>query len=147
MKIYVAICILIILSSCKKSTPLDNLSFDYLLGNWERINEKDSLATFENWSKIDNLYLGHSYTLKATDTIWQEHIEIKKHADHIVYEVSDQPQSITTFMITSHSDTSFVCENAQNEFPKKIAYSKKGANLAAIISGGGPEILFEYAKK
>jgi hypothetical protein len=85
--------------------------------------------------------------LKGTDTVWQEHTKIKSQSNKLIYKVSDKINGVTTlFTITSTTDTSFITENPKNEFPKKIAYSKNGNSLNAVISGGGPDILFEYIK-
>lgn len=150
MKKLIFICIIFAFGNCKKSTTLPKSlsSFDYMIGNWQRSNEKDSLATFENWLKVqDTLIVGHAYTIKGVDTIWQEFTKIKYLSNDLVYQVKDESQSIINFMITSFTDTSFVSENPQNEFPKKISYMKKGNKLSAIISGGGPEIPFEFEKR
>ncbi len=47
---------LIILASC--NTGQDN--FDWLLGDWQRSNEKAGMETYESWKKISSTeYLGH----------------------------------------------------------------------------------------
>ncbi|MEM8566439.1 MAG: alpha/beta fold hydrolase, partial [Bacteroidota bacterium] len=47
--------------------------FDWLLGNWERINDKKDLKTYENWVKIGaDEYRGLSFTLEQSDTVWKE---------------------------------------------------------------------------
>jgi hypothetical protein len=52
----------------------------------------------------------------------------------------------TIFRITAMTENGFVCENNQNDFPKKIEYAYNGTNINAVISGGGPEIPFNYIK-
>jgi len=54
-------------------------SFDWILGKWERTNEKPDKQTFESWQKInDKQYNGLGYTMQGKDTIWKENIRLNK---------------------------------------------------------------------
>lgn len=50
----------------------------------------------------------------------------------------------TVFELTEIEQETFTCENEENEFPKKIKYSKSGKKLMAIISGEDMKIPFEF---
>lgn len=52
----------------------------------------------------------------------------------------------TIFRLTSIEREQFVCENKENEFPKKIEYKKEGDQIKAKISGGEMEIPFEFER-
>jgi len=48
--------------------------------------------------------------------------------------------------LTKIENSKFVRENLENEFPKKIEYSKNGDKLNAKISGDDMEVSFDFAK-
>ena len=133
---------LILLASCGQA---DN--FDFLLGGWERTNEDTGKRTFETWERRDaSTYIGHSYTLRGTDTVWQEHIVLSPIAGvwHYQVRLMGETQS-TDFKVTKSDGQSFTCENPQNDFPKSISYRKVGKELHAEISGGGTSAVFLFA--
>ncbi len=133
---------LVLLASCQ---PAGN--FDFMIGGWERNNEGAGKRTFETWVKRDaSTYLGHSYTLRGTDTMWQEHTVLSPIAGvwHLQVRLKDETQS-TDFKVTQLDDQSFTCENPQNEFPKTIRYQRAGTELHAEISGGGDPVMFLFA--
>ena len=110
-----------------------SLSFDWLLGSWERVNDPPGKQTFEYWEKsTDSLYKGMACTLKNGDTIWKERIHLYSVAKNWHFEVFVKNESKgTIFMITEIGQTDFTCENAQNEFPKKIEYKLVDSGLKA----------------
>jgi hypothetical protein len=121
-------------------------NFDWLIGNWERINEKEGKQTYENWVKLnDGAYRGIGFTIKDNDTVWQESIWLNKASETWNFEVKGKSDPMpTVFMVTAIEEGSFICENEENEFPKKIRYSKGENGIVAAISGGDMEILFEF---
>ncbi|MBT8235484.1 MAG: DUF4440 domain-containing protein [Bacteroidia bacterium] len=120
--------------------------FSYLLGSWKRTNEAAGKETFEHWKKInDELYIGLGYTMKESDTVWKEDVELRRSNDHWHYEVMGQSDSIPTpFKVTKIQAAGFECYNPVNEFPKTIRYWREGAFLKAAISDGTTEVLFEF---
>ncbi len=68
------------MNSCESTkTSADKPSFDFLVGEWIRTNEKSDRKTFESWKKVDkNTFLGCGFTIKNNDTISQEHLTITK---------------------------------------------------------------------
>lgn len=121
-------------------------NFDWLIGNWERTNEKEGKQTFENWVKINkDKYQGLGFTMKDKDTIWKETISMIKVSGTWNFEVKGKADSLSTvFIVTEIDESSFICENKENEFPKKIGYSKSEKGILAVISGGDMEIPFEF---
>ncbi len=131
-----------------KASNFNDSNFDWLLGIWKKTNDKEGLQTFEHWEKINETELrGWGYTLKESDTIWQESIRLSKSKDLWNFEVSQQGTiEPTIFKVTKIEMESFTCENPDNEFPKKIRYAKVERGLNAVISGDGKVILFQFIK-
>lgn len=133
-----------------KSTTLIEKSknFDWLLGNWKRLNEKDGKETFENWEKIkETEYSGIGFTMLKNDTIKQEKIRLIKNNEKWDLKVkSPEDTTYINFTGVSHNDKEFTCENNELDFPNKIKYWKNGSKLNASVSGGEMIILFEFEK-
>jgi hypothetical protein len=156
MKRYLFILLVYLQASCtppasqnSESVDAEPLAeFDWLLGEWVRVNEKEDLETFENWSKKnDTEYVGLGFTLQNRDTVWQEKIHLVKSTEEWNYEVSGKGDTIATkFLLTTIGKGEFICENENNEFPKKIRFSKNGKGITAVISGGDMEIPFEFER-
>lgn len=124
-------------------------TFDWLLGNWIRTNEKEDRKTYERWTKINpSEYSGTSFTLKDKDTIWQENVKLinDKNEWNFVVTPKGTPQQ-TVFRLTTLTDSTFTCENQNNDFPKIIRYFKSGDSFNAEIEGGDMKILFEFGKE
>lgn len=118
--------------------------FDWLLGNWARQNDPEGKQTFEHWrKKSESEYLGLGYTLEEQDTTWKENIRLIEESGTWRFEVSGEG-SMTSFRVSDTDSVSFVCENPDNEFPKKISYTRVGDKVNALISGGDMEIPFLF---
>lgn len=129
-------------------TKTDN-SFRWLLGSWERLDEEKGKSTFEIWKKVDEKeYSGFGFTLQNGDTIWQEHMRLKKDKDtwdlHI--KAPEDPEPVI-FRMTMSDSTGFTCENPEMEFPKKIKYWKSDVGFRASVSNEETEIQFEFAQR
>lgn len=136
--------------SCKENKKEIILSKtpEWLIGSWIRTNENPNKQTFEEWEKIsDKEYLGLGCTLEYSDTTFKENMRLVKLDNNWVLEVRGVNENMTPFVITSLSDSSFTCENEQNEFPKKIKYSICNNLLEAVISADSIEVLFTFVKK
>jgi len=127
-------------------TKEEMANFDWLIGKWERTNNRPGNLTYEYWEKVDDsFYKGFGFTLKDLDTVWQERINLIKTKENWQYEVRGQnAKKPTIFKLTKIESFGFTSENKTNEFPKKIRYEKVEAGLRAIISGGGKQILFDF---
>ena len=140
--------------SCKSTENLaaennNKETFDWLLGKWKRINDKEGQSTYEFWKKAGmNKYVGHGYTLHKQDTVWQENMQLKKENKSWSLNIyASNNSGIVKFKITEVSDQSFTCFNAQNEFPKTISYNRKGNQINAIISDEENSIPFNFIKE
>ena len=156
MRRVLIIVVVIFTVSCKNSPSVDtNIesttvteNFDWLLGNWHRINEKDGKETYEIWNKKTNTeYIGVGFTLQNNDTIWKEDIKLIKSDDDWNFVVAGKGKTNPTiFKLTMIENESFTCNNELNEFPKKIKYSKNENKIIAVISGGEAKVLFEFER-
>lgn len=132
----------------ENDTEILSQNFDWLLGNWIRTNEKENKKTFENWEKkSDSEYIGFSYTMQNSDTIWQERVRLVNIGNNWSFNVTQKDErEVTKFALTLIEKTKFICENQANEFPKRIEYSLVGERIEAIVSGPGMEIHFDFKK-
>lgn len=156
MKRLIILFIIILNSSCKK-TEHKNLNysnsnktqFDWLVGNWIRMNDKDSKRTFESWKKKSNTeYLGVSYTLLNNDTVWKENVELSKSDNTWYFAVKGkEDKNPTIFKLSKIDSLSFAFENKLNSFPKLIQYKKNGDKFKAIVSADDMIIPFEFEKE
>lgn len=141
MKKLISILIILFLVSC--SPQKDNL--DWILGQWQRTNNAVGQKTFEQWSKKSKyIYIGLGFTLKGQDTVFKENMRILKMDGVWNLEVRNVNEYPTYFKFIKQSETSFVCENPDNKFPKKIKYFKDEKKLTAIISDENTEIPFYF---
>ena len=134
-------CFLILISCLKEKNEIQKPTF--LVGNWIRTNEKDSLKTYETWQK--NLS-GIGLTLKSKDTTFYEEMKIITKNNTLFLAISGVNETPTPFKFTKQTDTSFVCENPKNEFPKKIKYFLENKQLKAIVSADDFKIDFVFKK-
>lgn len=134
-------------SPSKTITKSNNYNFDWLLGTWQRANDKEGKRTYEFWHKVgDKHYEGIGYTLQGQDTISQEKMLLMELHDVWGFNVVAGADPMVRFKLIDVTESSFVCENQDNDFPKVIKYWKDQYRLKAEISGGGPTIPFVFAK-
>jgi len=143
MKI-ILIIILIFLFSCSKPNSQNP---DWLIGNWQRINDSSGRQTFEYWEKAgENIYEGIGFTLQDADTVFKENLKLVQVNGIWNYEVSGVHEKPVYFTFTSLSKNHFVCENMQNDFPRKIEYYISSDTLKAVISAGKKKIPFIFTQ-
>ncbi|WP_422090489.1 hypothetical protein [Tenacibaculum ovolyticum] len=118
-----------ILLSCNSKENLKKPT--WLIGKWKRTNEKPTKSTFDFWN---NDLTGIGFTLKNSDTIFKEKMSIITIKDTLHLKIEGVNEAPTLFKFTQHSDSSFVCENQKNEFPKKIHYFLDKQQLKCKIS-------------
>ena len=115
----------------------------FLIGNWIQVNRLDSLKTYETWTKD---FSGIGLTLKGIDTTFFEKMKIVEKNDTLFLKVSGVNDTPTFFKFTSLTDSSFVCENPKNDFPKKIKYFTEYNYLKAEISNNTASVHFVFEK-
>jgi hypothetical protein len=84
--------------------------------------------------------------MKGKDTTFVEILSIVEINDTLFYKVVGVNENPTLFKFTEQTETSFTCENPENEFPKKIQYSLENGVLKAVISAGETRVGFEFVK-
>ena len=158
MKKILILSIAILMLSCNQNkkeikndtvvATIKSVEFDWLIGDWERLNEKQGKQTFEHWKKNnDNQYSGFAYTLQGKDTVWQEKMElIATDGNWNLVVKSPEEKESTIFKMTHKSDSEFTCENHEIEFPNKIKYWKNGDHFNASVSNAKMEIPFEFKR-
>ena len=127
----------------------DFKKLNWLVGDWTRTNSKPGRGGMERWNKTsDRLLTGQGFNLKGTDTLFVENIKLVVQGDEIFYvaDVKENPQPVY-FKLTHLTESSFTCENAKHDFPKKLNYTLAGKNLTAVISGDGKSIEYLFTKK
>jgi hypothetical protein len=123
---------------------------DWLVGTWSRTNVKKAGRTaYEVWQKTSETKLsGYGVVLQGADTVFLEKFELVAKDDGLYY-VADVPENKepVPFKVTSVTVNSFVCENPEHDFPKKISYQWDGTILIAQISGNGKTSDFLFQRK
>ncbi|GAB7257759.1 hypothetical protein [uncultured Polaribacter sp.] len=143
MKPILFLTILMLFLSCEnKKTDIQKPSF--LIGKWIRLEKPDTTITYETWHKN---FKGEGITLKGKDTTFYEEMEIIKVKDTLFLKVIGVNEIATLFKFTEQTDTSFTCENLENEFPTKIKYYKDNKLLKAIVSNNDFKIDFIFTKR
>lgn len=121
---------------------------DWLLGTWERLDLKPDQNGFEIWSdESPTKFSGKGVTLRGQDTLFVESLGLVLRDKKLYYvaEVSHNEAPVE-FEITQSSDSGFVCENPDHDFPMKISYSLSGNRLSVVISGDGKSASFHFLK-
>jgi hypothetical protein len=142
MKKILFILVFMFLFSCQKETSKTN-KLSFLIGNWERLNDKPGSKTYEVWNT--NL-TGRGFTKKGQQTTFEEILSIVSINDTLHLKVEGVNEKPTLFKFTNQTDTSFVCENPLNEFPKKITYFIDKNQLKAIVASEDFRIDFIFER-
>jgi len=80
--------------------------------------------------------LGSARTVRDGKTVEHEFVIVREAADgRLAYEVSPSGRPVTVFTSISLDDDGVVFENLQHDFPQRVAYQRKGADLLAWIEG------------
>ena len=133
----------------KSNQVEDFKKLNWLVGTWNRTNAKPGRSGVEQWKQTQPEELrGIGVNLQGADTTFVEKLRIVIKDNTIVY-VADVPenQKPVYFKLTEITGSSFVCENPEHDFPKKITYQLNGNKLNAKISGDGKEIDYLFQRK
>ncbi len=143
------IALILAIQSCYGQVSSDLSKLSWLEGKWERTNTKAGRKGFEVWTKVSSTqWTGKGVNMTGADTTFVEKLKLVV-KDGVPYYVADVPENKgeVLFKFTEFTPNSFVCENAQHDFPKKIAYYRDGDNLKAVISGDGKSIEYLFVKR
>ncbi len=138
----------------KKEAVKTVKQFNWLTGSW-MMKDKEGIVT-EDWKLVnDSLMEGSSDFIKGDSTIPFEKIKLFRRSYHFFYEAKAAGQNNekpVEFKLTTFSDTGFVAENPQHDFPKRITYRLVNKDSIHAIVDGGPTMPekkadFYYSKK
>lgn len=137
-KINILFLLMLTLFACRQDKKTKLQTFEWILGTWA--NYSEAHAVFESWTTgPDNQLLGKSYAIDGKDTIQLETIKLKEENGTFYYlpTVSNQNNGKEiTFTLLLATDTSFIFQNPEHDFPQQIAYYRIGADsMLAILEG------------
>lgn len=122
--------------------------FGWLIGTWKL----EGKNVYETWKgSANNSLHGFSYRVNGADTVRLEQLRFAKEGDRFLY-IPDVPgnRGPVQFKVTDYDQNSFVAENPQHDFPKRIRYRLiRGDTLDRIeasIEGDGKVIPFHYRR-
>lgn len=106
-----------------------------LVGVWEGTVGGDRYV--EEWRQVDaTTYEGHSTTWSGEKEMGQEQVRIISFAGHWLYLASPGGKSVTCFTRVSAEPDTWIFENGEHDFPKRIGYQLEGKDgLKAWIAG------------
>ena len=128
------------------------LVFDKLVGTWQSEDGK----SFERWRKNDDgTYRSNVFSVKGTDTSWNEQANIYPDGDKWIFENMVKWQNdgkSVKFTSTQLSENSVQFSNPAHDFPTDVNYTVAGENTvnAFIVgpnkSGGKDTIPYNYKR-
>jgi Domain of unknown function (DUF6265) len=129
--------------------------FTWLQGSWQMQTRRGMIV--EKWvAANDSSYAGESKMIRADGTeIPLEKIELifRNGSYYYIPTVRNQNgEQAVEFKITSHSESGFVAENPQHDFPKRIRYTLvNNDSIHAVIDDGAATPVkksdFYYSRK
>lgn len=141
--------------SCNHHTTDKKIqTFNWLIGSWE-MKDADGTIT-ELWQAInDSLMQGKSDFVKGDSVIPFETIRFFRRGVDFFYEAKAAGQNNekpVEFKLSSYSDSGFVAENPQHDFPKRITYKRINKDSIHAFVDGGPQMPekksdFYYSRK
>lgn len=110
----------------------------WLLGSWKGVIGKG--ISVENWYRQDDsTFAGDGMFIKGSVTLSEEHLQLTQKGDDLYYIPTVKNQNgnkPVPFKMTRLTDGEMIFENPAHDFPKKIKYTRYGADsLVAEISG------------
>lgn len=110
----------------------------WVIGEWE--SQSGNTQLHEVWTRVnDTLYLGKSFMLAGSDTVFAESIRLEQVNNQLHYTptVRDQNGGMpVTFTLTSGQSPELVFENPNHDFPQRIIYANPTPDsLHARIEG------------
>jgi len=137
-----------VLKTTKEAEAEVHSGFDWLNGNWKRLNEEAGKETFENWHKVNaTAYSGIGYTIFKNDTVSLEQMSlIESDGKWSLLVKTPGEKEAVEFEMIEHGNNRFVCKNDLIDFPKRIEYRMEGDKLKAKVSNEKVDIPFEFEK-
>lgn len=136
--------ILFLVPVCIASGQSDILRF--LEGTWKT----GSGENYEQWNVLnDNTMKGFSCKMQNGKIVVSEYLDIYKTASEVIYTatVLNQNQGRGIDFKLTKSDSVFIFENPNHDFPKKIVYKKLSDSELLVQVSDGIQKSFEYVMK
>ena len=113
----------------------DNDIIKHFTGKWKMISDTEEY--FEEWEFLNKTELvGVAYSYEEEVSLIRENLYMKKFADQWAYVALPVNQTITLFALIEFSETKFIFENKEHDFPQRIIYEfTSDDNLKAAIEG------------
>lgn len=117
-------------------------SFDWIRGTW--LMNDNGMVVGETWTRQDaHHYQGRAFALAGKDSSVYENVVLEKKGDDWFYTVTATRQNDNkpvAFRLTSSENNTFIFENPEHDFPKRIIYRHIGKDSihASIDDGGSP---------
>ena len=109
------------------------------VGKWKM--DSDNSEMYEEWKFVNDTELtATSYNVKNGESFISENIYLKKLTDYWTYIAIPKNQQPTLFTLIEYTDTRFVFENKEHDFPQRVNHGK----LTALIEG---EINSEFKRR
>lgn len=107
----------------------------WLQGCWR--HEGQNRIAEEQWmAPRAGAMLGAARTVREGRMTEHEFVVLRELADgRIAYEVSPSGRPVTVFTSITLDDNGVIFENLQHDFPQRVAYQRRGDELAAWIEG------------
>lgn len=144
-KSLIAIIVCMAALSFRPVSKMDNTKkFEWLKGTW-MMKKKNGGAIIETWIiGNDSTLNGESLSISATGiSKVLESLELSHRKGEYYYTSTVKGQNnnqAVSFKITSHSETGFVAENPEHDFPKRIIYELIGKDSVHAFIDGGPDM-------
>ncbi len=116
---------------------------NFLQGTWRVENQE----IYEHWDKLnDHTLKGLSYKMEDGRMIVSEYLEIVQSNNEVIYTaiVINQNQNQGIEFKLTQSDSTFVFENMNHDFPKKIVYQQLSENGILVQVSDGKQQCYDY---
>jgi hypothetical protein len=134
MRIVVLLTLLVGLGSGAQPEPHGIQRLSWLQGCWESTAAGRTVE--EIWTgPRGRSMLGVSRTVQRGELASYELVVVRERGDRLVYIAHPSGQPSAEFISTSVSENSIVFANPEHDFPQRIGYERKGAQLHAWIEG------------
>ncbi|MES2018341.1 MAG: DUF6265 family protein [Pseudomonadota bacterium] len=102
----------------------------WMQGCWNATDDAES-GSGEQWmSAAGGTVIGTSRTIKDGKTVAWEFLQIREVEPGVLaYIAQPSGRPATTFKLLRQSDTEFVFENLEHDFPQRIIYRREGERL------------------
>lgn len=122
--------------------------FNFLEGNWIRINDDEGLQTYENWKRKSPVeFIAKSFSVSNNQVVWEENSSLKITHNKVILKIKTSPLKSINYSCSKTNELDYIiCTNYNNDYPNKIEYWMQNDTLNSKISGGGPDVSFIYIK-